>query len=72
MAANNENDDEKIGAALQKEFVSGMQAIVASGTAVDAYYALAWYSSSGHLEKRDKMNQLLEVTHDKREKDLYP
>ena len=30
MAANNENDDEKIGAALQKEFVSGMQAIVAS------------------------------------------
>ncbi len=26
----------------------------------------------GHLEKRDKINQLLEVTHDKREKDLSP
>ena len=31
-----------------------------------------WHSNCGHQEKRDKINQLLEVTHDKREKDVYP
>jgi undecaprenyl pyrophosphate phosphatase UppP len=31
-----------------------------------------WYSNCGHQEKRDKMNELLEVTHDQREKEVYP
>jgi hypothetical protein len=33
---------------------------------------LNWYSNCGHQEKRDKMNELLEVTHDQREKEVYP
>jgi hypothetical protein len=32
-------NDEKIAAALQAEFTAGMQAIMASGIAIDAYYA---------------------------------
>jgi len=39
MEAKNANDAEKIAQALQKEFISGMQAIVSSGIAIDAYYA---------------------------------
>jgi hypothetical protein len=34
--------------------------------------SLNWYSNCGHQEKRDKMNELLEVTHDQREKEVYP
>jgi plasmid stabilization system protein ParE len=39
MSAKDEKDSEKIGRSLQKEFVSGMQAIVSSGIAIDSYYA---------------------------------
>jgi len=46
MAAKAAKDDEQIAAALQKEFVSGMQAIMASGVAIDAYYA----SVKDHIE----------------------
>ncbi len=46
MAAKEARDDEQIAAALQKEFVSGMQAIMASGVAIDAYYA----SVKDHIE----------------------
>jgi hypothetical protein len=35
-------------------------------------YVVNWYSNCGHQEKRDKMNELLEVTHDQREKEVYP
>ena len=35
-------------------------------------FNLNWYSNCGHQEKRDKMNELLEVTHDQREKEVYP
>jgi hypothetical protein len=33
---------------------------------------LTWYSNCGHREKRDRINQLLEVTHDQREEEVYP
>lgn len=46
MEAKNAKDDEKIAQALQKEFVSGMQAIMSSGIAIDAYYA----SVKDHIE----------------------
>lgn len=46
MAAKEARDDEQMAAALQKEFVSGMQAIMASGIAIDAYYA----SVKDHIE----------------------
>jgi hypothetical protein len=39
MSAKDEKDDEKIALSLQKEFVSGMQAIMSSGIAIDSYYA---------------------------------
>lgn len=39
MSAIDETDDEKIARSLQKEFVSGMQAIMSSGIAIDSYYA---------------------------------
>lgn len=39
LSAKEERSDEKIAAALQVEFTSGMQAIMASGIAIDAFYA---------------------------------
>jgi hypothetical protein len=39
LRARDARDDQEIGAALQAEFVSGMQTIMASAIAIDAYYA---------------------------------
>jgi hypothetical protein len=39
MEAKENSDDQAIGAALQDEFQSGMQTIMASAVAIDAYYA---------------------------------
>jgi hypothetical protein len=33
---------------------------------------LTWYSNCGHREKRGRINQLLEVTDEKREEEVHP
>lgn len=39
LDAKQRNHDEDIGSALEQEFLSGMQAIMAAGVAVDAFYS---------------------------------
>jgi hypothetical protein len=46
MAAKDGKEDAGIGTSLQKEFVSGMQTIMAAGVAIDAYYG----SVKRHIE----------------------
>lgn len=57
MLAKDEKNNEKIGNSLQNEFISGMQSIVASCIAIDAYYA----SVKDHIDIPDS---LVKIWHD--------